>query len=154
MIPGEVLLPPTQQLDNAFFIRLKEKQCAANPNLAGFMSKTLTQTTADETTIRRLIRMALIALEIIGAGEETDKDYVRVSKKSIEEAPVHAKLDVFEIMEANEDFAKAYWEAQSYVEAINELLNNFYDTSIETRYVLDNIQVLFKAYWIETLKSK
>ena len=154
MIPVEVLLPPTQILDNAFFLHLKEKQCAANPYLAGFMSETLIKATADQVVTRRLIRLALIALEIMGAGDATDKGYVRVSMRSIEEAPAHNNLDVFEMMDANESFALAYWEAQNYVIATNDLLNTFYRTDIENKYVLDNIHVLFKAYWIETQKSK
>lgn len=154
MISGETLFPSTQRLDSKFFLHLKEEQCKANPNLAGFMSETLLKATTDETTSRRLVQTALIALEIMGAGDPRDTDYVKVSKESIKQAPASEELEIFEVMEINENFAKALWEAGDYVESINDLLNNFYQTSIDTEYILDNLQVLFKAYWIETQKHK
>lgn len=154
MILGELLFPPTQALDNTFFSHLKEKQCTANPNLAGFMSEEMLKVSTEQIIQRRLIRLALVALEIMGAGEKNDSDYVKVTKESIQEAFTFPELKAFQLLEENEAFARAFWEASGYVEGINNILNDFYKTNIETEYALDNLQILFKAYWIETRKQK
>jgi hypothetical protein len=154
MISGELLFPPTQALDSNFFSHLKEKQCTTNPSLAGFMSEKMLEVSTEQIIQQRLIQLALIALEIMGAGEKSDSDYVKVTKESIQESFTFPELKAFQLLEENETFAKAFWEASGYVEGVNEILNNFYETHIETEYVLDHLQVLFKAYWIETRKQK
>jgi len=155
MKSGNELFSETEKLDNAFFLTLKERQCAVNPYIASFMSEMILKAKTDEEIQKRLLKVSLVALEIIGTGNPCDKDYIRVSKETIEIAKKSEKqFDIDSIRKEDWAFAHAIDEAKFQTTNLNDIFNEFYKTNIETRYIWEQIEIFLKAYWIEKKKHK
>lgn len=155
MRQAEEIVKGTEKLDSKFFLGLKLKQCEANPNLASFVAEEVLKSEIDKKTRKRLFQATLFALEMLGAGDKENIDYVKVSKKSIEVAKKQETIfDIDKIYAVNPVFGNAIFRARFYVENLNESFNEFYKTKIPLTELLQKMDVFLKAYWIETQEQK
>lgn len=154
MKDGDEILSTTETLDNKFFLSLKGGQCKVNPYLTNFMSEIALKASMDTAIQRRLLQIALITLEILGAGDANDKDYVKVSKESIDSAKKSGTIfNTAEVHDENPPLAKTMLEAKFYARYINDIMNKS-GTRINTDYIWKKMEILLKAYWFETRKQK
>ncbi|MCK5490947.1 MAG: hypothetical protein KAI67_03825 [Candidatus Pacebacteria bacterium] len=155
MRKAEEVLNGTEELDRNFFLRLKDKQCGANPFIAAFVSEEVLKNIIDKETQTRLLQVTLFALEMLGAGDKENIDYVKVSRESIESAKNQEIIfDIEEIHAIKPKFGNAIFEARFYVENLNRTFNDFYGTKIPLEELLQRMDIFLKAYWIEIQKQK
>jgi hypothetical protein len=141
-------------LNRQYFIKLKTGQCDANLYLSGFMSQIMMKEIKDTEKQKRFGQLAVIALETIGAGDRTDKDFVEVSKQSLLQLCSQEDFDLEAIRPENPHFAYIVDAAKYHIEEINKILNSFYKTEIDSEEMWGLMGLLFSAYWFETKRSK
>lgn len=136
-----------------YYKNLKLKHCITNPRLSGFMSEYAITTEVRIEYQRRLIQMALVTFEIIGAGNPNDRDYVKVSQDSIDlaiKSKIRLEPSIFNNIDP--DIVKAIAEANACIAELNNGLNEAYQTHIDSSVIWEKMQVLLKAYYNERLE--
>ena len=154
---GNEVLEEMEKSDN-FFRDLKERQCNANPYLAGFMSERILTTETERTSQKRLLQLSLVMFEIIGLGNKSDVDYIKISKESIKAAE-NSKISfdpeaLYDINSEIASIAENMIHVKTYVRHVNNIYNEFEGTNIIFEDIWKKMEIFLRAYWIEKQKHK
>jgi hypothetical protein len=158
MKSGINVLTEMKELGDKFFLTIKDRQCKANPYLAGCMSEKVFIIETERKQQKRLLKMALVAFEIIGLGDATDPDYVKVSMESTMAAESSKISFSFEALNEQKSeiasIVESMLHVRRYVRQINDSFNDFEGTNISSGDIWEKLEIFLRAYWIEKQKNK
>lgn len=154
MKSGETVFEEINREENGWYRRIVKQHCLANPRLAELANQLIAEE-KDPRIALRLIQAISVFLEIIGAGNKSDKNYILVSQESVESAKkAESGFDDYIIYNEDPPFFEAVNEAKACVRQLNRVYNENYKVKIDLAVIFGTLNVLLNACWIERQKQK
>lgn len=155
VIKGEDVFLPDECFDPTTYKRLRRRLHEANPSLLGYLNMVAMESKMSNEEQRRFLWLGHITLEIMGASNRQDADYVPVSDEYVLAAEQSQSSYDEEALETlRPSFGQAVAEAEEYCQLVNDYLNSCEENRIDWQKMWTKIKdTLIKAYAFVIIKK-